>query len=200
MNRLIIIGASGHGRVVAEIAKKNGYEEIVFLDANETIKSCSGYPVVGSDTMAAELEGDLFIAIGNGESRKRLMRNNENRFFPVLIHPSAVIADDVQIGGGTVVMAGAVVNTGTKIGRGCIVNTSSSIDHDCVLGDYVHVSIGAHLCGTVTVKEETWIGAGAIVSNNLDLCRNCTIGAGTVVVRNIETPGTYIGVPARIKE
>lgn len=199
MNKLIIIGASGHGRVVVDIAKRNGYEDIVFLDNDNSISSCSGYPVLGKVDMLSELEGDLFVAIGNANVRKSLMEKNSNRIFPILIHPTAVIADDVVIGEGSVVMAGAVINPGALLGKGIIVNTSSSIDHDCALSDYVHVSVGAHLAGTVTVGEKTWIGAGAIVSNNISICSECTIGAGAVVIRDISVPGTYIGVPAHKK-
>ena len=108
--RLIIIGASGHGRVVADIASKCGYQDIVFLDNNENIQSCSGYPVLGPDTMTAELDGDVCVAVGNGDVRKKLMERESYRHFPVLVHPAAVIAEDVQIGYGSVVMAGAVIN------------------------------------------------------------------------------------------
>lgn len=196
--KLIIIGASGHGRVVADIAKKCGYDDIVFLDNDPNISSCAGYPVVGRDDMVFHLEGDLFIAVGNGQVRKKLMERENRQNFPVLIHPNAVVADDVEIGCGSVVMAGAVINPGAKIGKGVIVNTSSSIDHDCVLGDYVHVSVGAHLAGTVTVGNNTWIGAGATVSNNVNICGGCMIGAGAVVIKDIEEEGTYVGVPAKI--
>ena len=200
MNRLIIIGASGHGKVVADIAKKCGYTDIVFLDNDETISSCTGYPVLGPDTMTSELEGDVFIAVGNSAIRKKLMERDSHRNFPVLIHPDAVIADDVPIGAGTVVMAGSVINPGTRIGKGVIVNTSSSVDHDCSIGDYCHISVGAHLCGTVKVEDCTWIGAGATVSNNINICGECTIGAGAVVIKDINKAGTYVGVPVRIKE
>lgn len=199
MNRLIIVGASGHGKVVADIAKLSGYRDIVFLDNNPEIKECAGYPVLGPDTMVKDLEGDLFIAVGNAEIRRQLMDREAGRSFPVLIHPSAVIAEGVKIGDGTVVMAGTVVNPDTKIGKGCIVNTSSSIDHDCVVEDFSHIAVGAHLCGTVHVGKGTWIGAGATVSNNVDICGNCMIGAGAVVVKDIKEPGTYVGVPAKLK-
>jgi len=96
-------------------------------------------------------------------------------------------------------MAGTVINPEARIGKGCIVNTSSSIDHDCGIGDYVHIAVGAHICGTVQIGNNTWIGAGATISNNIDVCSDCLIGAGAVVVKNITEPGTYIGVPARIK-
>lgn len=143
MNRLIIIGASGHGKVVADIAVLNGYRDIVFLDDNESIKSCAGYPVIGKSSDAPE--GDLFVAVGNGDIRKRLMRQYNDRLFPVLIHPKAVIASNVSIGKGSVIMAGAVVNSESNIGEGAIINTASSVDHDCIIGDYVHISRGASM-------------------------------------------------------
>lgn len=195
MNRLIVIGASGHGKVVADIAVLNGYEGIFFLDDDEAIKECAGYPVIGKSTEAPD--GEVFVAVGNPQTRKRLMELYRDRTQPVLIHPNAVVSGDVQIGSGTVVMAGAVVNPGARIGRGVIVNTSSSIDHDCSVGDYSHVSVGAHLCGTVRVDDSVWIGAGATVINNVNICGGCTIGAGAVVIKDITEVGTYIGVPVK---
>lgn len=195
MKRLIIIGASGHGKVVADIATLNGYNEILFLDDNESIKECAGWPVIGKSRDA--LEGEIFVAIGNAETRKNLMEYYSERVQPSLIHPSAFIANGTKLDKGSVVMAGAIINPGVKIGRGCIINTSSSVDHDCIVEDYCHISVGAHLCGTVIIGESTWIGAGAIISNNVDICAGCLIGAGAVVISNITVSGTYFGVPAR---
>lgn len=197
LNRLIIIGASGHGKVVADIAKLCVYREIVFLDNNPELKECSGYPVLGPDTMTAELEGEIFIAVGNSEIRQKLMYRDAGREFPILIHPSAIIAEDVRIGEGSVVMAGSVINPGAKIGKGCIVNTSSSIDHDCAIGEYCHVSVGSHLSGTVELGDHVWIGTGATVSNNVNICSDVVIGAGAVVINDVKESGTYVGVPIR---
>jgi sugar O-acyltransferase (sialic acid O-acetyltransferase NeuD family) len=197
LNKLIIIGAGGHGKVVADIARLNGYEDIFFLDNNPDMKECAGYPVVGPDTMISELSGDVFIAVGDARIRRRLMNQYEEREFPVLIHPHAVIANSVLFGAGSVIMAGVVINPGVRVGKGCIVNTSSSIDHDCIVGDFVHISVGAHLCGTVTVGEITWIGTGVTVSNNVNICSSVCIGAGAVVINDIEENGTYVGIPAK---
>ena len=196
MNRLIIIGASGHGKVVADIAKLNGYTDIIFLDNDTSIKHCSGFPVLGSDLLTNSLDGDLFIAIGNSEIRKKYMTIYSDRNYPVLIHPSAIISDSVSIDEGSVIMAGVIINPDSRIGKGCIINTSSSVDHDCFVEDYSHVSVGAHLCGTVHIGKGAWIGAGATVSNNVDICDSCMIGAGAVVIHNIEDAGTYVGIPA----
>lgn len=197
MRRLVIIGASGHGKVIADIAKKLGYSEIVFLDDDESVHECGGYPVLGRSSEVGTIEADVIVGIGNAGVRERIQKSISNEKLTTLIHPDAVIAEDVVVGKGTVIMAGAVVNPGARIGKGCIVNTCSSVDHDCNVGNYVHIAVGSHLCGTVTVGNSTWVGAGAIVSNNVGICSDCMIGAGAVIVKNIDLAGTYIGNPAR---
>lgn len=194
LKKLVIIGASGHGKVIADIALKTGYEEIVFLDDNESLTECAGFPVVGKSDLAQKIDGDKIIAIGNAKIRERLQSTIKT---VTLIHPDAVISRRVKIGEGSVVVAGAVINSDAVIGRGCIINTGASVDHDCVIEDFVHVSVGAHVSGTCHIGERTWIGAGATVSNNVDICNDCMIGAGTVVIKNIKNPGTFVGVPAK---
>ena len=198
--KLTIIGAPGHGKIIADIARLRGYREMEFLDDAPSLTSCYDIPVTGPLEKAREIENDLFIAIGNANIRKQLMETFSAKHFPVLIHPNAVIGGDVQIGDGSVVTAGTVINPCTVIGKGVIVNTCSSVDHDCVIHDYVHISVGAHVCGNVEIGEGTWIGAGSTISNNITICPGCVIGAGAVVVKDIDIPGTYIGVPARKKE
>lgn len=197
MRKLAIIGASGHGKVVADIARRNGYSEIVFLDDDERIRECSGYSVIGKSSEAGTIDADIIVGIGNAGIRKRIQESILDEKLVTLIHPDAVVAEDVVIGAGTVVMAGAVINPGARIGKGCIINTCSSVDHDCEVGDYVHIAVGSHLCGTAFVGNETWIGAGVIVSNDVSICPNCMIGAGAVIVNDIWESGTYVGVPAR---
>lgn len=199
--RIVIIGASGHGKVVADIARKNGYTDILFLDdRSPELRFCVEYPVVGTINDASKyIDSDFFVAIGNSEIRRKIQTcliKNKNKIVK-LIHPNAVIGESVEIGVGTVVMAGVVINSCTKIGRGCIINTCSSIDHDCVIGDYAHISVGAHLSGSVKIGNNTWIGTGTIVSNNVEIVGDCIIGAGTVVIKDLKEPDTYIGVPAR---
>ena len=197
MRRLLILGASGHGRVVADIARLQGYEDIAFLDDDPSIAECGGWPVVGRCADAGAAGCDLFVAVGDATARKGLMEDLPLENLPVLVHPSAVIARDAAIGAGSVVMAGAVVNPGARIGRGCIVNTCASVDHDCTLGDYCHVAVGAHLCGGVRIGEGVWIGAGTTVINNVSVCSGALVGAGATVVRDLVARGTYVGVPAK---
>lgn len=200
MNKLIIIGASGQGRVIADIAEKLGYCEIAFLDDNTNIKSCGKFKIIGTCSAAPKDPlVDFIVAIGNPRVRRKILNTLTDNGMNVvsLVHPAAVIAADVEIGEGSVVMAGAVINPNTKIGKGCIINTCSSVDHDCVINDFVHVSVGSHIAGTVNVGQNTWVGAGAIISNNINISSDCMIGAGAVVVKNISESGTYVGVPAK---
>ena len=201
MSKLAIIGARGHGQVVADIARKNGYraEDIFFLDDNEKLKKCGEYPVVGNTEMILDVGTHVFVAIGNAETRKRMSEKYQAAGMKsvTLIHPNAVVSESVPIGEGTVIMAGAVINPGAMIGKGCIINTCSSVDHESKVADYVHVAVGAHIASEVNVGEQTWIGAGVTVSNNVSIAKKCMIGAGAVVVKDIFEQGTYIGVPAQ---
>lgn len=203
MNRkLVLIGASGHGKVCADIAELCGYRDIVFLDDDSSLKKCGKYPVIGTSEMASDYinkDADFFVTIGNHVHRRRVQESiiYQKGRVVTLIHPDAVISKEAAIKQGTVVMAGAVVNPYAEVGDGCIINTCSSVDHDCKVGAYSHVAVGAHLCGTVEIGENVWIGAGATVSNNVSVCQDVIVGAGTVVVRNIKESGTYVGIPAK---
>lgn len=201
MKRLFIIGCSGHGKVVADIAlKTKKYDGIYFLDDAPQSDVCMGISVEGnSDYQYFKEDDEVIVAIGNSEVRQRLQEKFEAKGLTIatLIHPSAVVGADVQIAKGTVVMAGAVINPSVHIGKGVIINTCSSVDHDNIIGDYSHISVGAHLAGTVSIGKHTWIGAGAVISNNISITDNVMIGAGGVVVKNIEQSGTYVGVPVR---
>lgn len=201
-NKLLIIGASGHGKVAADIALKMGtWKTIAFLDDNENLLTSMGIDIVGKsfDVFSHIGEYDIFVAIGDNQTRETLQEKLEIKgaSIPVLIHPAAIIGEEVDLGAGTVMMAGAVVNPCTKIGKGCIVNTGTTIDHDNVIEDYVHVSPGVHLAGGVKVGKGSWLGIGSIIKNNVLITAHCTVGAGAVVVKDITKSGTYIGVPAR---
>jgi len=201
-DKLIIIGASGHGKVVADIAiKMNKWQSIAFLDDDQSIKTSMGLEVIGktADASTYKDEADFFVAIGSNATREKIQEKliEQGSSVVSLIHPSAVIGSDVEIGIGSVVMAGVVVNSSSRIGKGCIVNTSSSLDHDNVIKDYVHISPGVMTAGSVEIGKSTWLGIGSVVSNNVNICNGCKVGAGAVVVKDITEPGTYVGVPVR---
>jgi sugar O-acyltransferase (sialic acid O-acetyltransferase NeuD family) len=188
--------------VVADIAEKTQqWEKICFLDDNPSIRSVGKHQVVGvaADIKKHEKNTRFFVAIGDNIVRQEVQSKLENQGFTAatLIHPNSIIASDVEIGDGTAVMAGVVINSGVQVGRGCIINTCSSVDHDCQIGDYVHISPGAHLAGNVHVGTRSWLGLGSLIINNLCICSDCTVGAGAVIIRNVNESGTYVGVPVR---
>lgn len=198
--KLIIIGAGGHGKVCADVAKLCGYDDISFLD-DRAEGSFGDYRIIGRTAdFEKYISGySFFVAIGNGEIRKRISYELENRKADMvsLIHPFTAVSGDTKIGKGSIIMAGAVINPGTVIEKGAIINTCASVDHDCRVGEYSHVAVGAHICGTANIGKNVWVGAGSTVINNIDVCDGCFIGAGAVVVKNINEPGKYIGVPAK---
>ena len=198
MKKIAIIGASGHGKVIADIAVRNGYDEIVFFDDDKEKTECAGFPIIGTVDKANSLACDKIVAIGNAKIRRDIQEKINH--VVTLIHPNAVISRRVQIAEGTVVMAGAVINSDVTIGKGCIINTGASVDHDCHIGSFVHVSVGAHVAGTCDIGDETWIGAGATISNSVSICENCMIGAGAVVIRKINKSGIYFGIPVKEME
>ncbi len=197
-NRLIIIGAGGHGKVVADIALRAGYTDICFVD-NKPVAECMGFKVIGiCDDVCKYDDGntDFVIAIGDNATRRKIAEK-----YPVnwvsLVHPSAQIGSFVRLGIGTVVMANAVINACATVGVHSIINSAAVVEHDNVLGDYVHISPKAALGGTVVLGNETHIGIGATVRNNLSICEKCVIGAGAVVVSDIVISGNYVGIPAK---
>ena len=203
MNKqVIIIGASGHGKVIADIVLKSGDTIKGFLDDFNQEHEFIGYPILGTTEDYQKYSDDYFVVgIGNAEIRERIISKLKNVKFYTAIHPSSVIsAIGVHIGEGTVVMANAVINSCASVGKHCIINSSSVVEHDNVIEDYVHVSVGTKLAGNVHIGKSTWVGIGATVKNNVSICNDCMIGAGTVVVKDIKEKGTYMGVPARLRK
>lgn len=197
--QVIIIGASGHGKVVADTILQSGDHVYGFLDDNlELGDSFIGFPVLGTvDRFENYPDAKFVVAIGNAKIRESIVEKLAGVSWYTAIHPRAVISSlDTSIGEGTVVMADAVINAGTKIGNHCIINTGAVVEHDNRIEDFVHVSVGAKLAGTVHVGKGTWIGIGATVRNNVEICEECMIGAGAVVITNIKKNGVYIGIPA----
>ena len=198
--QVIIIGASGHGKVVADTILQSGDQVKGFLDDNpETGDSFIGFPILGRvDQFVNFPHAKFVVAIGNAKIRENIVKRLADVSWYTAIHPKAVISPlDTSIGEGTVVMADAVINAGARIGSHCIINTGAVVEHDNRIEDFVHVSVGAKLAGTVHVGKGTWIGIGAIVKNNVVICEECMIGAGAAVVADVCKSGTYIGIPAK---
>lgn len=196
--RVIIIGAGGHGKVVADVVTVCGDTVLGFLDDDRTKTQCVGFPVLGSVADAERyLDCRFLLAIGSNEARKNLAERFPAVSWHTAVHPSAIVSPSVSIGAGTVIMPGVIINAEARIGNHCIVNTGAVVEHENQIGDYVHLSPRTALGGNVTVGALCHVGIGASVRNNTAICSGCTVGAGAVVVKNIEEVGVYAGVPAR---
>lgn len=195
---VILIGAGGHGKVIADIVCRAGGQVIGFLDDHPTDDSVLGIPILGPVASWPQYghNASFVLAIGANGVRRRLAESMDVSWYTA-IHPSASIGREVVVGPGSVVMANAVINPQTRIGAHCIINSGAIVEHDNLIGDYVHISPGAVLCGTVRVGTECHIGAGAILKNNISVGPHTVVGAGGVVIHDLETPGTYVGVPVR---
>ena len=199
--QVIVIGGSGHARSVIDCIRSSGAAVVGILDdALEIGSHVLGVPVLGSVSDHPQYKTCSFIiAIGNNAVRHRLAQSMNVRWYTA-VHRRAAVSEYASLGEGTVVMANASVNACAEVGRHCIINTGAVVEHDNRLADYVHISPNAALGGTVKVGEETHVGIGACVRNNTGICGGCIIGAGAAVVKDINTPGIYVGIPARRME
>ena len=206
---LVIWGASGHALVVADIVRRQGLYHIVgFLDdvnpGRQGTEFCGAQVLGGREQLTPLWEqGVRHVLLGVGDCAARLkltaLLEAQGFSLPTAVHPQAAVAEDVTLGPGAVVVAGAVVNPGTRIGRSVIINTAASVDHECVIGDAVHICPGAHLAGRVVVGQATQIGIGATVIERVRIGAKVVIGAGAVVVSDIPDGVVAYGVPARVK-
>ena len=206
--RVLVYGASGHGKVVVDVALAAGWTVLGFGDgdAEKRGRTVLGVPVValGEDeavTFCREQDARFIVAIGSNLVRRQVFE----RFVAggvepaVVVHPRAVVAATARLGVGTVVMAGAVINPDARVGRDVIVNTGAVIEHDNVVGDHAHLSPGVKMGGTVRVGEGTHVGIGAVVRNNIEIGAWSLVGAGAVVVSPIGDRVAAWGCPAKVR-
>lgn len=203
MSSIAILGASGHGKVVAEIAELTSWDEVVFFDdAFPSVKKVGVWPVKGTtEDMVADIDMYTAAIVAIGDNKIRLEKSkyllSKGFNLGILAHPRSTVSKYAEIGIGTVVMAGAIINPFTSIGLGSIINTSCSIDHDCVIAEGVHVSPGAIVAGGVSIGEMSWLGIGSVVKQGIAISDSVIVAAGAVVVNDVPCNVIIKGVPAK---
>ncbi|MBP1625718.1 MAG: dapH [Holophagaceae bacterium] len=205
MGNLLIIGAGGHGKVVADIARDSGrWEEIAFLDDNYPDSIILGLWKVRGKTEESKRFLKQFpealVAIGANAVRLATIRRLTAEGFqvPTLIHPDASVSRLSVIGAGSVICAQSAIKIDTTIGMGAIINAGATIAHDCTLADGVHISPGGRISGDVQIGECTWLGSGAIIKEQVTIGHHVIIGAGSVVIRDVPDGVKVVGIPGRI--
>jgi UDP-N-acetylbacillosamine N-acetyltransferase len=208
MRPIVIVGAGGHGKVVADVVRAgDAFEIAAFVDERGLQRDGDLYlgvkVLAGADALErARALGLGYALVAFGDCKQRLgccERLVANGFEIVsAIHPRAIVAPDVSIGAGTVVVADAVINSAARLGEAVIVNTAASVDHDCVLDDGVHVEPGVRLGARVHVGRAATIGIGATVVKDRRIGEHTHVGAGAVVTRDLPDGVVAYGVPARV--
>jgi len=205
---IILVGGGGHCRACIEVIESEGRFTIAgIVDRPERRgERVLGYEVVGCDDELAELVGrwkNALVTVGSigaTTSRARLfdLLLSRGAALPTIVARSAVVSRHAFLAEGTIVMHRAVVNAGARIGRNCIINTASLVEHDARIDDNCHISTGAIVNGDCRLGRNVFLGSNAVLRNGVSVCADAVIGAGTVVVRSLEVPGTYVGVPGRL--
>jgi sugar O-acyltransferase (sialic acid O-acetyltransferase NeuD family) len=198
MNNFIsILGVGGHAKVILELAKLNGLIiECLFDDDFQKFNSIFEDKKINGP-IDVNLAGPLVIAIGDNKARKLINDRVLNADWQTIIHPSAIISKNVDIGEGSVIMAGVIIQPGTRIGKHCIINTGACVDHDCIIGDFVHIAPNCSLAGGVSVGEGTFIGIGSSIIPNKTIGSWTNVGAGSVIITDQPDNCTTLGVPAK---
>lgn len=193
LKKIFIYGASGHGKVVQDIALACAYTDITFIDDGDNA-------FLNFEDVKNQSNVDVIVAIGENLTRKKLIEKVEGFGFNLttLIHPSAIVSQSASIDKGTVVMPYVVVNAGASVGKGVILNTGCIVEHECFIDNFVHLSPSVSLSGNVSIGKYTHIGINATVIQNILIGDNVIVGAGSVVLKNIENNAIVAGNPTRL--
>ncbi|MGA3211888.1 MAG: acetyltransferase [Terriglobales bacterium] len=205
MARVFVYGASGHGKVVADILTVQGIAVEGFIDdgPREDNEKVLGLGVLGDghwlEATARREPVDVALGIGDNFARRRVARRLLYGIqLLTVVHPAATIARSAHLGAGAVVMAGSVVNPDAKIGTGAIINTGAIVEHDCQVGEFAHLSPHAAMGGCARLGECSWLGIGAVIIHNVAVGDYAIVGAGAAVIRDLDDGVIAVGVPARI--
>jgi sugar O-acyltransferase (sialic acid O-acetyltransferase NeuD family) len=195
-NKVLIFGAGGHAKVVMDSLWAEQKSIVALIDQYK-LGTLSGIPIFNAYDANFSKDSSFIVALGDNKARAHWVSQISHRF-TTTIHPTALLAPDVQIGEGSMILHRAIVQVECRIGRHVILNTQSQIDHDCDIGDFVHIAPGSVICGRVTIGSGSLIGAGAVILPNVSIGEGAIVGAGSVVIRNVAPGSVVVGNPARV--
>jgi sugar O-acyltransferase (sialic acid O-acetyltransferase NeuD family) len=210
MDKVLLIGAGGNARTVISLLKKTPDKEIAgLIECDETAigRLIMGVRVIGTDNQLQSFYQKGYKqalitlgSVGDNSPRERLFFLAKSIGFEMInaLHPSTIISDDVTMGEGNIIMAGAIVNYGVKLGNNTLVNSGAIVEHDCEVGDHVHIGPGAKVAGGVQIGDKTHVGIGAIIIQGIKIGKDVLIGAGAVVLRDVPDGTVIVGNPGRI--
>lgn len=210
VRRFVIMGAGGHGRVVADLVRTLGHDVVGYADEDTdklgiVVDSTGATVVLDQTTVLCCARGEqrwplaidaVALGVGDNTARAQFLAQIPDAMLSTLIHPRSWVSESAQLGPGSIVLAGALINSGANIGGAAIVNSGAIIEHDCALGIAVHISPGATLCGAVSVGARSWVAAAAVIIPGCKVGKGCVVGAGAVVIRDIPDGMTVVGNPA----
>lgn len=204
MEKVLIVGAGGHAKVIIDMLLQNNRYEVAGLIDKNLSAGFYGIPVLGNDDALPEIysEGRIkyaFVALGSGALREKVTYRVKDAGFELInvISRHAIISPTVRMGAGIAIMPGAVINADVSLGDGCIINTNSSVDHEGNIGEYTHIAPGCAISGCVHIGRQCFLGTGSRVIDRINIGNNTIVGAGAAVVKDIEGNCTVVGVPAR---
>lgn len=205
MKKIIILGSSGFAREVLSFLRLlGGYEVVGFIGSDSRSKGrvIDGVRVLGDDSLLQDLSKEVdsaFVAVGNVKIREKLYKKIcDLGFDPInIIHPSAVISENVAVGKGVIIYPNVTINTSVAIGDSVLINSNSSIGHDTKVGSFININPGVSLAGKIKIEDGVFIGIGASVLENIDIEKNAVVGGGALVRKDVLAGTTVVGVPAR---
>jgi sugar O-acyltransferase (sialic acid O-acetyltransferase NeuD family) len=199
MKTIIIFGAGGHTKVIIDLIRELNIHNIIGIYDDNKEGYFDGIPIIGKIDENVNLHYDEYIiGVGNDNIRKKICMTYSNLNWATLRHPRCIISKNANIESGTVVFAGAVIQTGVSIGKQCIINTNCNIDHESYIANFTSICPGVTICGNVAIGELTFIGANSTIIQGKTIGNNCIIGAGTVVIKTVDDNNKIVGNPGRI--
>jgi acetyltransferase EpsM len=195
---MYLYGASGHCKVVIDIIQSSNLNTIEYIVDDNPIKdSLYSIPIIKTPNLNFFNDKSFIITIGNNKIRKAIVDGISTNFLTA-IHPNSILASNIHVGKGSVIMAGAILNADVSVGEHCIINSGAVVEHDCVISDFAHISPNASLAGNITIGEGSHVGIGAVIIQGVKIGKWVTIGAGAIILKDVPDYAVIVGNPGKI--